>query len=138
MPFTPRFYWTCLALLLLTSSFLGCGRGTGPRRYDISGQVTYQGAPVPLGEISFDPVDQEYGGGYASIQDGRFDTSADGGRGHLGGPHQVRIVGFEGTFDPAQADDAAVSALFSPYETTVELPTGRSTMDFEVPADAGP
>lgn len=123
----------CLAALV-AALLAGCGPGGAPR-YDLSGEVTFQGAPVQMGEISFDPIEPGVGGGFASIQNGTFDTSAEGGRGHSGGPHRVRIYGYEGTYDPANPG-SGFSALFEDYETEVELPTSRSTMDFDVPAEA--
>ncbi len=127
---TRLIHWSFLTLFLMVA-FSGCQRGV--RRYEISGQVTYEGAPVQLGEISFDPVEQEVGGGFASIQEGKYNTSIDG-RGHLGGPHRVHIVGFQGSFDPGNPD-MSPEPLFPPHETTVELPAGSTTMDFDVPAD---
>lgn len=124
-----------LLVLLAGVCVVGCGQ-KGPRRYDLSGQVTYQGEPVPMGEISFDPVDpQGVGGGFAPINDGKFDTSVDG-RGHLGGEHRVQIVGFSGWVDPNDHDKGAVP-MFPPYETTIDLPTNTDNMDFEVPAGEG-
>lgn len=121
---------------LLIAILTGCGGPSGPERHDISGEVTFQGTPVPMGEISFDPIEQRIGGGFASIQDGKFDTTVDG-RGHLGGPHKVRIVGYKGSFDPSNAE-AKLDPMFEPYEVEVDLPTEKTTRDFEIPADAAP
>lgn len=120
-----------LLVLLAGVGMVGCGQ-QGPRRYDLFGQVTYEGKPVPMGEISLDPAERGVGGGFAPITDGRFDTSVDG-RGHLGGEHRVRIVGFSGWVDPNDPDRGAIP-LAEPYETTLELPTNTNTMVFEVSA----
>lgn len=125
--------WRWLALAAIVAA-AGCGPG-GPKRYSLSGQITFDGNPVPMGDISFDPVEPGIGGGFAPIKDGRFDTNVEG-RGHLGGSHRVHIVGFKGWVDPDDPDKGAIP-MFPPYETTIDLPTKGSTMDFEVPGKGG-
>ena len=126
-----RCFRTFFAGGLLLLLLLGC-RESGTRRYDVSGSVTFQGNPVPSWSISFDPVDGGLGGGFAAITDGRYDTSAEG-RGHLGGPHNVVITGHTGQqIDPGNPD-SGFEPLFPPYETTVDLPSGRSSEDFTIP-----
>lgn len=121
-----------LAVAVAVTCLTGCGQD-GPKRYEISGTVTFQGQPVPEGNISFEPVDGETGGGYAFIRDGKYDTSQEG-RGHLGGNHRVQITGFTGQLADPGNPDSGSPALFPPYETTVDLPTRTETKDFEVPA----
>ena len=123
--------WVWLPLVLIVW-VAGCGP-SGPKRYRMSGNVTFDGKPVPVGEISFDPAEKGIGGGFAPIKDGKYDTDADG-RGHLGGEHSVRIVGFDGVVNPDNPDAPAV-AIFSPYATTLDLPTKSTSKDLEVPAE---
>lgn len=125
---------SCLAPSIWASmcvvACMGCGPG-GPKRYQISGNVTFEGAPLAVGQISFEPEAQGTGGGFAPIFDGKFDTTVDG-RGHLGGKHQVRIVGFFVTNgDP----NGSVDSLFKPYDQNLDLPKHTSQMDFEVPSE---
>ncbi|MEX0793342.1 MAG: hypothetical protein WD045_09415 [Pirellulaceae bacterium] len=127
-----KIYETLLVVSWALFISLGCSPDSGVTRYNVTGQVTYNGVPVPMGEISFDPLEQGIGGGFAPINDGRFDTTIDG-RGHLGGEHRVQIVGFKGWIDPSDPDKGAIP-LFTPYETTVDFSNGTSTMDFEVPS----
>jgi hypothetical protein len=84
--------------LLAASALLSCvlagGCGPeGPRRYEVSGTVTYQGSPIPFGTILFVP-DSAKGNtgpsGQATIRDGKFDTAAEG-VGAVGGPHLLTI-----------------------------------------------
>jgi hypothetical protein len=119
----------CVTLLAVVCA--GCGK-TGPARYEISGNVSYNGMPLPAGTISFDPVGQEMGGGFASIENGQYDTEK-GGRGHLGGKHLVTIVGTDGKRLNPNDPDSGMKSLFQPYETEVDLPTSKGTQDFEVP-----
>jgi len=115
-------------------SIVGCGGDDGPRRYNLSGTVTFDGKPIPAGSIIFQP-DSSAGNsgpqGAAEIRDGRYDT-ADGKR-LVGGPHIVRITGFEGV---AESEMDVVPPLFPEYQTKADLPKESGTMDFEVPADA--
>jgi len=50
----------------------GCGGTDGPQTYDVSGKVTFDGTPLPQGEIAFRPTDgkgQSYGG---QIENGKY------------------------------------------------------------------
>ena len=132
-----RLRWICLPILLASVGFLavaGCGSDDGPKRYDLSGTVTFAGKPIPAGSIVFQP-DSSAGNsgpqGVAEIRDGQYDT-ADG-KGLIGGPHIVRITGFDGV---AENEMEVVPPLFAEYQIKSDLPKESGTMDFEVPADA--
>lgn len=114
----------------------GCRGTEGPSQYELSGTVTFQGKPVPAGTITFEPdaVKGNHGPqGFALIQDGRYDTRAEG-RGSVGGPQVVRISGSDGV----AAGEAFPTGkpLFEPYTTSVDLPKESSTHDFDVPVSA--
>lgn len=123
-------WWVVVVVL---TWLVGCGHN-GPTRYDMSGKVTFQGQPVPSGTIAFEPVEGGIGGGHAFIEDGKYDTS-ESGRGHLGGQHKVRISGNTGELINPNDPDSDRVPLFSPYETTIDLPGKSGPMDFEVPAN---
>ena len=79
--FAPAFPVSAVCILIV-----GCG---GPKLYDVSGRVTYDGQLLPAGVIYFDPdVTKQNDGpqGYAVIKNGTYNTSARGGRGVVGGP----------------------------------------------------
>jgi len=124
-----------LPLLLMLAVLPGCFGRSGPERFDVAGTVTHEGRPVPTGRIQFEP-DAAQGNsgpaGFAVIENGRFDTASTG-RGTVGGPHRVVIVGFDGN---AQPDDELPHGrpLFPTYYTTAVLPKQRTTIDFDVPA----
>lgn len=127
--------WLCAGLLAaVLAGAAGCG-SDGPRTYRLSGKVTFDGSPVPLGRIYFDPdLSRENRGpsGYADIVDGQYDTSTTG-KGMVGGPMIVRIQGNrrEG------ADSSGFGPpLFKEHTVRVELPREASTRDFDVPASA--
>jgi hypothetical protein len=133
-----------VATLVMVPCLAGCGAASGPRVHDLSGTVTFEGAPVASGRMMFVP-DSRHGNsgpaGHAMIRDGTFDTRRSG-RGMVAGPHVVQIDGYsadsEMVFDAdAGREMSLVKPLFRHYEQRVDLPAARSTMDFEVPASAG-
>jgi len=112
---------------------LGCGE---PKRVDVSGDVTFDGKPLPAGRIYFDP-DFAKGNdgvqGYAEIKDGKYDTRK-GGKGACGGATIVKIEGYQaGT---GEKPGFVGPKLFNEYQTTTELPLESCTRDFTVPASA--
>lgn len=115
-------------------SLAGCSGESGPARYHLSGNVTYGGEPIPAGSITFIPDTGQGNQGPATsvdIRNGKYDTRGSG-KGHVGGPHKVKITGLSGE----SSDEFSVGQrLFPDYELTVELPQEPSTRDFEVPGD---
>lgn len=132
--------WLGVLALVIASTFLGCS--DAPDTYNVSGNVTFDGKPIPRGLIRFVPDSSKENSGPAGVAviiDGKYDTSAEGGKGHVGGPMVVHIEGH----DPAKAKETdeetgeeVVVPLFQSYETTVELSKGDETKDFAVPAEA--
>jgi hypothetical protein len=133
-----------LAALVVAACFLpGCG-GDDAGRHDISGTAAFDGKPIVYGHLEFIPdraQENEGPAGYATITDGKFNT-ADGGRGVVEGPHQVRVTAYESrpAADAATADEIAQSEadqpqpLFSGYTLSADL--SEATHEFNVPADA--
>ena len=123
--------FACLAAGGLMAT--GCGKD-GMELHDVSGSVTFQGQPVPAGTVMFQP-DASKGvsgpAGLAIIRDGKYDTSAEGGKGVVGGSHLVRIIGLDGKNVDDMSPEGA--PLFPDYEATVDLPKEDSVQDFEVP-----
>ena len=118
----------------------GCG-GDGISRHRVAGSVTFDGRPLPAGEIYFEP-DAAQGNvgptGYARIRDGRFDTAGDPpGQGAVGGPQRIRIEGYEAPAPRAGEGEPAGVTLFREFRTTATLPARDSNQDFAVPASAG-
>jgi hypothetical protein len=122
---------TGLAGLACLAFLTSCGPGE-PVYFDISGTVTYQGKPVPMGTIYFEP-DSSKGVkgqmGSADIRAGQYDTKGKG-RGVLGGAYVIRLGGFDGKV----AYEAPYgAALFPEYSMSKELPKEHQTLDIEVP-----
>jgi hypothetical protein len=57
----------------------GCGP-SGPRYFDVSGTVTYNGQPLPIGDIYFVPEEAEYGTDAGKVKDGQFHFRAKEGK----------------------------------------------------------
>jgi hypothetical protein len=82
-----------LALLLLA----GCGGDLLGKRYSVYGTITYNGEPVPSGNIFFVPDDPNVGrAASGTIEDGEYELSTAGGDdGALPGSYKVRIIALD-------------------------------------------
>lgn len=128
-------YWLSLVSLVLLGTTIGCRVKSDLETYPISGTVTYQGEPVPIGSITLVPDSSQGNRGAAvsmEIVDGKFD-SANASRGHVGGPHVATIVGLDGNGD----DDLFPKGymLFQDYQVSLDLPNEESTSDIVIPTD---
>jgi hypothetical protein len=75
-------------------AIVGCGGDGLPKRYQVSGKVTYKGAPVPKGTITFMPDDPAKGrAAYGEIMDGAYQLSTGGKNdGAMPGSYKIRII----------------------------------------------
>lgn len=121
----------CLAAACLLAA-LGC---SSDQRFHLEGDITYQGQPIPAGEIIFTP-DTSKGnrgpGNLARIKDGHYETAP--GKGHVGGPYVLTINAFDGHSDPKNMLPDGQS-LFSNRQLTVDLPKKSGEMNFDIPSD---
>jgi hypothetical protein len=132
LPARPARTFLFASALPVVACVLHAGCGDGPKRYDVSGRVTYAGQPLPAGVIYFDPdATQNNDGpqGYAIIKDGAYSTAAPTGKGVVGGPHIARIEGFDG--QPGQELPLG-KPLFTDYQERRDLPRESSEQDFAV------
>lgn len=123
---------------LLSHCLCSCGGGgkSDPVRYAVSGVVTFNGKPVPAGEIVFEPDGSKGNQGPSAttlIRQGKYAfNSRDG---VVGGPSIVRIVGLDGV--PPNGPEAKMAPhgmqMFVPYRTTLDLPKAASTQNIDVP-----
>jgi len=125
----------CLVAAVALGAVLGCSRGGPP--YPLSGSVTYDGKPLPVGEIVFMP-DPDRGnegpGVLCFVRDGRYEMPQ--GKGHVGGAYVAELIGFDGK-PPTNVEgpvDLRGKALFPTHVVKIDLPTGAATHDFVVPA----
>jgi len=130
---SPRDKGVASALMALMLLLAGCGGSEGPPKFHIEGAVTFEGEPVPAGEISFEPDSSQGNSGPGTIVpiiDGRYNSSGTGGI--IGGPMIARIVGYDG--NAVEQSDFGVS-LFSQISVSVDLPQEDTSYDFELTAD---
>lgn len=112
----------------------GCGTRDTTPRYEVSGAVTYAGQPIPTGTILFlpDGTKNNHGpSGFAKIQEGKYNTTLNG-KGMVGGPHLVRITGFDGR---PREELPNGKRHFPDYTTTTEFPKETTTCDVNIPAE---
>jgi len=115
---------------------VSCGKAGLPR-YELSGTVTYQGKPVPAGNIRFEPVGTTLNNstiGDADIIDGKYSTLLD--RGIIGGMHRVFVYGFNGIPEPGSGPEGA--AIFGSHIVEMDLPEEASKIDIKVPDSVRP
>lgn len=126
--------WTLIGCFALVATS-GCS--SGERRYQLSGKVTYKGKPVPEGYIVLEP-DSSKGGsggpGRAKIIDGAFDTATADGMGTLGGPHIIRVTGFDRKIGGGTtgAEVTLPKSLFTDHTVKMDLPQKNASMDFDI------
>ncbi|WP_437230938.1 hypothetical protein SH661x_002223 [Planctomicrobium sp. SH661] len=122
-------------LLLLLS---GCAKvAEGPVRYQVSGQVTFDGQPVPHGSIIFDP-DVQAGNsgpqGSAEIINGSYSTALHRGTGVVGGPMLITVTGMKNQ-NVLEGEDPGL--LFKDFSLKQDIPKEKFVLDVLVPREAG-
>jgi hypothetical protein len=119
---------------MLLAVVLAVGCDSGPKRVDVRGKVTFDGKPVPEGEIRFIPVGPNAGpaaGG--SIVQGKYEV---GGKGGVSvGKNRVEITAYR---VPAGVKPDP-NVPFVPKEQYLpEKYNTQSTLEFAVPGGPGP
>jgi len=131
-PVTWLFVFAGMAMV----SCLGCGGGNDGR-YHVAGQARFNGQPIPVGRIVFEP-DLKRGNsgpqGFASIEAGKYDTRLQG-RPSVAGPVLIKIEGFAQL--STSEEDGSAGALFKPpYTQAGEIPQHDSALDFNIESPA--
>ena len=127
-------FLTAAAFAAALVGLAGCGP-SGPASYRLSGKVTINGQPVPLGKVIIDPdtsAGNSGASGFADIVNGEYDTARSGGKGAPGGAVRVRITGFRK--ENADPTSGFGPPMFREYVTTLDVPNQATTKDFDVPA----
>ncbi|MBL8890392.1 MAG: hypothetical protein JNL67_10465 [Planctomycetaceae bacterium] len=125
-------------LLALIAGYVWFNSGAGPEMppnsVHVAGEVKWQGQPLKLGLIVFEP-DATKGGkgvqGYAQITEGKFDTKNEGVAAPIG-PCLVRITGGDGVAVDGFAPFGKL--LFDEYSQTLEVGESTSPLSIEVKA----
>ena len=108
----------------LIACLLGCGK-SGPKKYDVSGEVTWEGVPLADGDILFEAVD----GGipdHGKIAEGQFRFQA------TAGAKKVSILATQAAaeVDPEMGTAPRVSYIPPRYNANTTL-TANVTSDGE-------
>ena len=123
--------WRVIALgLLALGAGSGCGKDGEPKRNRVSGKATFDGKPIPYGEVLITPDGAKKNSGaqgIAPLRNGEYDTAATGGKGYGGGPAVMRVTGF----------DREGGKLICEQEFQVDLPPGDATHNIDVPPAKG-
>lgn len=122
-----------LALVLgaAVAAVVGCSSDDGPKRFRLSGTAKFDGQPIAYGDVLFTPDGAKKNSGpqgIANIRDGKYDTTAEGGKGVAGGPTVVRVTGFS----------RPGGKLLCEYEMPVDLPRSDGTHDIDIPKKGAP
>jgi hypothetical protein len=127
--------WFGLACLLFAP---GCGGGSSSDvpRTELSGKATFDGKPIPFGEVVFAP-DTTKGnkgpGATAPITNGEYKTQP--GKGPVAGPQKVKVSGYNES--PSQQGPSGRQPLFPEHTLSLEVPADKGTLDINVPAKEG-
>lgn len=117
-------HWVGAAVVLVAATVVGCA-DTGPKRHRLSGEVKYDGQPIPYGDIVFTPDAAKKNDGpqgFAKIRDGRYETEGDKGIG--GGPTILHVTGFSGPDG---------KGIMCEVDISVDLPRDGGTHDITIP-----
>ncbi|WP_339744994.1 hypothetical protein [uncultured Rubinisphaera sp.] len=129
-------------LLLMIFALPGCGGGDSVPIYDLSGTVTLDGNPVKYGRIDF-VADSSKGNngakGYATIIDGKYDTSSSTDKGTTGGAYIAQITAYDQK--PVETEDETVEVpttkmLCVAYPVEKDLPEETTIINFELSDEA--
>lgn len=123
-----------LVLLAVVSLFsLGCSEGGVPR-FDLSGDASFNGAPIPSGKITFQP-DRSQGNigpsATAIIKHGKYETQP--GQGAVAGPQDVLIYAYDGS--PPSEPLPFGKPLAQPFSTSVEVSADATEHSFDIPKE---
>lgn len=107
-----------IGLVLLGLAAVGCGGAAGPRKYDVSGNVTFDGEPIKKGYVIFQPVTPHDRAEGAEIINGKFALKA------MAGEKKVEIRGARPKEEPGpKGDTVRTEENFVPdrYNKNTEL-----------------
>lgn len=124
---------TCSLGVLLLTMLLGCGAPEGPAKFDVSGNVTYQGKPVPTGTVTFYPNTEKGTSGptaQAKIVDGKYDTRSEFSKPTIAGNLIIVVDGFEAP----RPNEEVPTPLFKPFQMEFEMPAESKILNIDVPS----
>jgi len=136
--------WSILVMVLMVTvvcvPMTGCGEKGEFKRYHLEGTVTFQGLPLPYGEMILSPDVSKQNSGPSTvleIHNGKFHTEP--GQGHIGGPYTAIITGFDGKHpqvnDPLRDPKSLKgSVIVQHFQTSFDFPKANHQVSIEIPA----
>jgi len=127
----------CLATAALALPLVGCGP-TGPPRYRVEGEATFNGSPIPKGFVLFsgDATQQnDAPQTVVPIDAGKFTAASE--KGVVGGPYIVQVKGYDGVKQTGV--DMIVPEglpLFPEVQTKIDFPTHDARLHLKVTGTA--
>jgi hypothetical protein len=130
--------WKCAAsaaLGLLAFSLVGCG--SSKTKVEVTGKVTYQGKPIELGNIKFDPIDKNLQPDGSEIREGIYHVKLPIGPA-LVSVSGVRKVGETKVYDTPNSPMRAKYEEFVPKkysrepEITADIKADTKQLDFDL------
>lgn len=119
------FNLSCLVMILFVCSAVGCG-GSGN---SLSGKATFDGKPIPYGDVTFTPDEGNEGPtAVGEIRDGAYKTVEGEGVGE-----GAYVVNVNGRTTPTSTQEGE---LFPGYQAKLDVTKGMETFDIDVPASA--
>jgi hypothetical protein len=120
------FVATCLAVLALALS--GCD--SGPKMYDVQGEVTLDGHPVPAGDIRFLPEETRFGPDAGKFKDGKYLIKAREGRKRVEIWATREVPGKKGPMGEPLLEDIVPAKYNIKTTLTIDVGPGKTTHDF--------
>jgi hypothetical protein len=129
-------YLQHLVAIAMLVPVAGCRNGNELQRVEVQGKVTYQGAPVEKGLITFRPASGSSGPAAGTgIIDGKFLIPAE--KGPVAGPHEVEIKIIEHGGDAVSSPQSGLAARgqlqMKSFSQRVEVSSGANTLEFFLP-----
>ncbi len=134
---SPKVVFVIIALALLVT--LGCGSSSGPETIVVSGNVTFDGAPVPSGEIIFRDTAEQVRSCGGPITDGKYSFEASPGSKRVEITAIREIPGETVEANPGEitaATEMYVPAIYND-QTTLTAEVSESETEFNFPLEGG-
>ncbi|MFN3151588.1 hypothetical protein [Bremerella sp.] len=133
-PFQPA----SILLIVALTTLLGCSAAKydGPPRAEVSGSVTFKGAPVEQGSINLTPIDHDGRQASASIEGGKYLIPEE--QGPNLGKYRVELYVFQPPKNaPPEGSDAGMAQVAPPEfnknsKVEFDVDSGKVTKDFSL------
>ena len=124
--------FVAVVLAAVMIALAGCG-GSGPKTYDVSGTVTFDGQNVPTGEIMFIPDDKSVGPVEGKITDGKYTAKVREGKNRVEIRASRAVPGKKGPMGNEDFLEPYIPKKYNEKSTlTADVGDGKTTHDFKL------